>query len=68
MNKNISQLIPQAISAMNSVQAAITPDQQQFAQTNWQTFVPFIQTEEGKIALQTFVEDWRKSTQTPQIK
>lgn len=68
VTKNFSQLIPAVYGAYMKFGEAITEEQQQFVMSNWQTFVPFIQTEEGKIALQTFVEDWRKSTQTTQIK
>lgn len=41
--------------------AAVTPEQREFVRANWMTLKPFIQGEVGKIALQTFIEDWRDS-------
>lgn len=68
VSKNLSQFIPAAYNAAMKFGEALSEDQQQFVLENWQTFVPFIQTEEGKIALQTFVEDWEKSIPVEQTK
>ena len=38
--------------------AALTQDQQLFVSANLSGFRAFVETEEGKIAVQTFVSDW----------
>lgn len=37
---------------------AMTQKQQLFVSSNWQDLPQFLSTDEGKIALQTFVNDW----------
>lgn len=54
----ISQYLPAAISTYNTVGAAITLQQQDFVMANWKGLTDFLKTDEGKIALQTFVGDW----------
>lgn len=47
-----------------SLGKALPLEQQLFVSANWQRLADWLRTEEGKIAAQTFVQDWQKLTQT----
>lgn len=45
-----------------SLGKALTVEQQLFISAHWQHLADWLRTEEGKIAAQTFVDDWRNCT------
>jgi len=57
LTRNIQNDLNQLKNFDMTLTQAITPDQRQFMQTNWRALSPFLQTDEGKIALQTFISD-----------
>ena len=42
-----------------AVGEALPPDMQMFISDNWKTLGKFLASEEGKMALQQFVNDWK---------
>lgn len=40
---------------------ALPADMQQFMRANFKNMYKFLESEEGKVALQTFVSDWQSS-------
>ena len=40
----------------------LTKEQQLFVSAHWQELRTFLATDEGRIALQTFVDDWQTQT------
>lgn len=49
----------------SAIRGALPVEKQQFVSGNLHTLVDFLKTEEGKIALQTFVDDWESSKKRP---
>lgn len=56
--QQLSQYIPAIFAAYQALGAAMTLEQQAFVLANWRGLTDFLKTEEGKVAVQTFVGDW----------
>jgi len=50
---------PQASALFQAIGAALTEAQQLHVSANWPQLAAWLKTEEGRIALQTFVQDWQ---------
>jgi len=64
MNPAIQTLlatIPETREFMQAVGGALTTEQQLFVSANLQQLAAFLRSDVGRVALQTFVDDWRAS-------
>jgi hypothetical protein len=55
------QASPPAAALHHAIGQAMTKDQQLFVSANWPGLAVWLATDEGKIALQTFIQDWQQS-------
>lgn len=53
------RLIVELNNGFVAVGGALPPDMQLFISENWKTLGKFLESEEGKMALQQFVNDWK---------
>ena len=58
---------PDMPKLFNSVGQALTTDQQVYVSAHWPKLADWLATENGRIALQTFVSDWMASNNSGNV-
>lgn len=67
LTRNLQQDIASLQKFDQTITAAMTAEQREFVRAHWTKLKPFLETETGQIALQTFVGDWQASVQPKQV-